>query len=205
MLTAISALGTATPSAFSGITVTPTGGATDPGFNFDASFQASTASLISVSSVTFTVAYTATSPVDEFFLSTDLFLTNPSVAGLGLITAAEALCLDGSFTSPLNPGLCSGAGLNTALASNITNANLNSTVTFDTGPVSTLGVIKQITLTSGLGGSASTDALNNGFAATVPESSTWTLAAIPLLMLGFVRRRARAAVEVRGRDSRTGA
>jgi len=184
-LTAITAFGTATPTSTDDINVHPTGGSLDPGFSFIAKFDAVSASLISASSVTFTVAYTGFAPVDDPFSNASLFLTDPTVGGLGLITAAEALCKNGSFTSLLDPLLCTGVGVNASLTSNITNANLNAVVIFSTPQVTELGVIKQITLTSGLNGTATAAALNNGYEATgVPEPS-YTIPGFLMMVCGF--------------------
>jgi hypothetical protein len=142
--------------------------------------------------VTFTVAYTGFAPANDPFTNTSLFLTNPSVSGLGAITAAEALCKNGSFTSPLNPLLCDSIVLNAGLTSNITNANLGAVVTFSLGQVTELGVIKQLTLTSGLNGSATVDKLNNGYEATaVPEPGSVGLMGCGLLLLVRYRKRFR--------------
>ena len=72
VLSAVSIGGTATPALFSDITVIPFGGSGNPGFTFDASFEASTASLISAASTTFTVAYTGTAPSDHPFVETTM-------------------------------------------------------------------------------------------------------------------------------------
>lgn len=64
---------------------------------------------------------------DDLFTQANLFISDGSVSGLGAITAAEALCEHGSFTSLLNPLLCSGIGVNAGLTSNITNVNLDAT------------------------------------------------------------------------------
>ena len=186
--------GMATPATADDITVHPTGGSSDPGFSFQAEFNAASP-LVQASSVSFTVAFTGLAPAGDPFLSTSLFLTNPSASGVGSVTALEAICENGSFTSPLSPVLCTGIGVNTGLTSNITNGNLNSTVTFDTGPVTELGIIKQLTLSSAVGGTATASALNNSFTAATPEPSTAAmLGGLALVLLGVRLTRLRRAV-----------
>lgn len=181
----------ASPGAESSILVIPGGTSTDPSFSFVGSFSASGAAA----SETLTILYTATAPVGSTFTGNSLSLTGASVTGLAAITASEALCLGGSFTSPTLPLVCSsGVTVNSTLTADITNGNLGATINYNFSPVTTLGVVKKITLTGALGGTASASALNNVLAATVPEPSTWimTLAGIVLLAMSRLRRANRA-------------
>ena len=198
-LTAVTALGTATPASTDSITVTPTGDSSDPAFSFSALFDAGTTSTLTVSSVTFTVAYTGFAPADDPFTQINLFLTNPQVTGLGLITPAEALCENGTSTLPLDPLGCGAVVVNSGLTSNIDNGNLDATISFSLAALTELGVIKQLTLTSGLGGTATADAVNNSLQATlVPEPSRMALLLAGMVALPVCRRR------FRGRQKKTG-
>ena len=92
--------------------------------------------------------------------------------------------------------------MNSGLLSDIANANLNATVTFDTGPVTQLGVIQQLTLNSGPGGSATASALNNGYTAAIPEPSTGGMfAGLGLVMLSLGLKRIHCSCQRRRRQA----
>jgi hypothetical protein len=189
VLTAIAGLGTATPTSLDNIMVVPGGTSTNPSFSFQAGYLASGL----LASETLTLAYTGFAPVNDPFNGASLSLSGASVSGLAAITGAEALCENGGFGDihlAIPPVCSSGVELNALLLSQITNANLGATIQFNFSPVTELGVIKQITLTGALGGSASATALNNGLsaAAAVPEPASFVLIGFGLLALGLCRR-----------------
>jgi hypothetical protein len=172
-----------TPASASAIMVVPGGTSLDPSFNFEAAYFVSGLA----SSETVTIGYTGTAPANSPFISDNLSLTGASVTGLGAITAAEALCLNGSFSAVTLPLICSsGVSANLSLLANITNANLNGTVAFNFNPVTTLGVVKQITLTGALGSTAGASSLNNQLAA-IPEPSSWLLCLLGAAFYGTLR------------------
>ena len=172
-----------TPASASAIMVVPGGTSLDPSFSFEAAYFVAGLD----SSETVTVAYTGTAPANSPFISNNLSLTGASVTGLGAITAAEALCLNGSFSAVTLPLICSsGASANLSLLANITNSNLNGTVAFNFNPVTTLGVVKQITLTGASGGTAGASSLNNAMTA-VPEPSSWLLWLLGAAFYGTLR------------------
>jgi hypothetical protein len=179
---ALSSLG-GTPTSVSAITVVPGGTSLDPSFSLQAAYFVSG----SASSETITIGYTGTAPANSPFISNNLSLTGASVTGLGAITAAEALCLNGSFSAVTLPLICSsGISANLGLLANITNANLNGTVAFDFTPVTTLGVVKQITLTGALASTAGASSLNNQLTA-IPEPSSWVLCLLGAAFYGTLR------------------
>jgi hypothetical protein len=158
-------------------------------FAFSGDFTAD--SLLSLMS--FTVGYTGTAPAATPFYSTALSLTDASTSGLGLITAAEAVCEGGSFTNPLAAVLVcpAGIGINLGLTDQITNANLGSTIVLPfTNQVTTFSVVKTLTLTGSVLGSASVGSINNDMEA-VPEPSMGFAAGVAGLGWAFLRRRSR--------------
>ena len=189
--------GTASPDSADDITVTPYNVVDGVGFSFSGNFL-STAGFLGASSVTFTVGFTGYAPEDASFTSVDLSLSSAGVSGLGAITGTEALCLGGSFTSPLTVGLCSGLAVNTGLLAQITNANLGANITTNFDDVKVLGVIKQVTLTSpALNSTASLTAVNNIYGIEInepapkatPEPATWGISAACLIIAAIARRR----------------
>jgi hypothetical protein len=192
VLTAVGVAGTATPTSLDNILVVPGGSSTNPSFSFQASYLASGLAA----SDTLTIAYTGMAPANDPFTEAILSLSGAGVSGGALITAAEALCENGGFGDihiAIPPICSSGVTVNAALLSEITNANLGATIQFNFAPVTELGVLKQITLTGALGGSASATALNNGFSASsVPEPGTLALCGCVLVAWG-VGGRARSA------------
>jgi len=189
-------VGDATPSSLNDITVHPTANGTGTGFNFDANFSAGTSLP---GTLALAIFYTGFAPADDPFTEGSLHLTDPNVTGLGALVAAKAFCLNGSFTDISLPICESGVGVNLDLRSNITNANLNATLTFGFEPVTELGVLDVLSLTGeGLGlGSASVGGLDNTLTSTpngpppppVPEPSSLLLLGSGLLSgAGFARR-----------------
>ena len=195
-LSAISTTGVALPTSLSDITVAPSGNSLNPGFSFEANYLASSSTDLASSTETFRVSFTGVAPGSDPFTSASMSLSNAQASSLGTITAAEALCMNGSFSGVNQPLDCSsGSGSNLSMTSQITDANLGATVTSSFSPVTQLGVVKQIELdTSMLGGSASASALNNSFSAQsspIPEPGTLALAfgALGLVLCGRRRRR----------------
>jgi len=182
-----------TPASASAIMVVPGGTSLDPSFSFQAAYLVSGLA----SSETVTVSYTGTAPANSPFISDNLSLTGATVTGLGAITAAEALCLNGSFSAVTLPLVCSsGVSVDLGLVASISNGNLGSTITFNFNPVTTLGVVKQITLTGALGSTAAASSLNNQLTA-IPEPSSLLLC---LLGAGFMGRCAGSAFDPRRRS-----
>ena len=169
VLSSVAGGGSATPTSADLITVSPGGDSSNATFSFQASYLAS--GLLAPE--TLTLGYTGVAPLSDPFTSAGLSLAGASVTGAAAITAAEALCENGSFTTITVPLVCSsGVALNTTLTSSISNANLGAQITVNFSPLTTLGVVKQITLTGALDSSASASGLNNVLTATSPEPSS---------------------------------
>lgn len=181
----VSAFG-GTPSSTNAITVVPTGGMNNPGFNFNANYSAS--GLLSVESVT--IVYELSVPNGQTLTSSSLSLTNPAITGLGTMVAGELLCLNGEFIADICTG---GVQVNVGTISGAL-GNLNAIVTLTLGdqPVTEMGVLKTLTLDGVVLGSASASGLNNSYtiaSSPTPEPSTMALLGTGLLGLVSLRKR----------------
>jgi hypothetical protein len=185
----VSAAGT--PGSVGQVTVFPTGGGPNPGLSFGADYDASGLATDSL-----TIIYAAMASPGSFFTGATLSLSNPSVSGLGLLTADELLCLNGTF-SPLE--VCSSGVTDkfTELSSVTGNLNVVETLALS-GDITEVGVLKTIDL-SGLTGSASASELNNSFTVTptrTPEPLSLALFGSGLVLLAQrLRRRIRHGEE----------
>ncbi len=180
----VSAFG-GTPNSTDAVTVVPTGGMNNPGFSFNASYNAS--GLLATDSLT--LVYELTVPNGQSLTAASLSLTNPAVSGLGTLVAGELLCLNGQFILDICTG---GVQVDVGtLSSALGNLNTVLTLTLGNQPVTELGVLKTISL-AGLGGSASASGLNNGYTIVgtqTPEPSSMVLMGSGLLGLASLRRR----------------
>jgi hypothetical protein len=177
-----------TPTAVSGITVTPGGDSLDPSFSFSGNFAVS--GLLGTED--FVVSYTATAPSADLFTEMSLSLSGATTTGAATINAEDAVCLGGSFSpvvSPLvAPLTCNGGvGLNLNLNSEINNTNLSQPFNLGFSAVSTLGVVKELSLVGALGGSAQVSAIENDLSADTPEPSTISQLVIAISFLVLVR------------------
>jgi hypothetical protein len=176
-------LGTATPALADSVLVLPNP-AGDSGFNFQAAFEASGA----LARESLSIGYTGTAPEGDPFGEARLSLNGASVTGAATITAALAVCQDGSFSGLAAPLTCSsGQAINPELAPQITNANLAATAALVFTPVTKLGVVVQIQLTGAAFGSAAASSFENDVPAS--ETGSWVMAAAGLAL--FVRRKLR--------------
>ena len=113
------------------------------------------------------------------------------MSGLGTLVVGELLCLNGQFILDICTG---GVQLDVGTLSNaLGNLNATLSVTLGNQPVTELGVLKTISLTGALGGSASASGLNNGYTIVtttpVPEPSSMVLIGSGLLSLAGLQRR----------------
>jgi len=189
-----SVLGTS-PSAASQITVNPFGGSTNPGFNFQANYSA--AGLGIAESVS--IAYTAHASAGGVFTGISLSTTGAATTGLGTIVADETFCTNGAFNPLLTVLGCPLGQIGTfAQLNSVANLNAGATISLlPYGPVTQVGVLKTITLTGALLGSAHADSLNNSFTATagdtsgVPEPTTMLLSGAGLIAVSLLGKRYR--------------
>ena len=183
-LNATQGLGTATPALADSVLVVPKP-AGDPGFDFQAGFDASGA----LAGESLSIGYTGTAPEGDPFSEARLSLHGASVTGAATISAALAVCQGGAFSGLSAPLLCSsGQAINPELAPQITNANLGATADLVFTPVTTLGVVIRIQLSGAEFGSATA----SGFESDVPapETSSWAMAGagLALVVCGKLRK-----------------
>lgn len=154
----------------------------DEGFQFSSGWAVRTQSDGSSSFQDSLISFTV-STVDHSFSLTDLSLSfNGDFTGTGSTGVIEHYCPGG----PLNG--CSGSGVR-----QVTNPPpaFEDHVVF-TSPVSTLGVSKDINVTSGTNGTARISQVFNNFSnSSVPEPGTYMLLGGGLLGLGLMRKRSK--------------
>jgi hypothetical protein len=168
----------ATPIAPTAVIVLPfEAGPDEPGLRFLVDVSASASEFLDVA-----IGYLVSAPS---LVRATLALEDTAVTGDGVVTAIEDLCFGGPFAG--GPLGCTGASSDTLIAFDVGD-DAELAVGLDFGPVAALGVVTDLGVDGGLGGSAALSAATNRF--LVPEPTTAVLLAAGALALALARRTA---------------
>ena len=171
------------------ITVTPTSGVNGPNLDFSANWAANSGLA---SSYTATLVFRAQSTAPLYLTGSNLATDVAHVGALGVATVAEVNCLGGLLGGG-SACLAGGVTANGVATSSLATTQLSAAITPFNFPVTMIDVIKNITLTGGIGSNASLGHITEGFttetqAQATPEPSTMILLSSAVIALACFRR-----------------
>jgi hypothetical protein len=169
------------------VTVTPDTTVGDPGLDFQLSGFTVNAGASNDLILGFTVFDTSGPNIEDASLN----IGNGVLSiGTGIVSVGEGVCVGGTFTG-LGGSCTAGNSPPNLLTLNVVNPNPPGS-NFDLkffGPVQTVAVSKDISITSGSDGVAALSDLRENFSEVVPEPASIVLLGSALLGLGLLRRR----------------
>jgi hypothetical protein len=166
----------ATPIANTAVTITPTGGTTNPGISISTVANATGGSLLEV-----IFTYKLSGPM---YIAANASLSGSTETGFGAVTGIENFCAGGAF-GPDGVTGCSGfnGGLLTLDGTQQTDNSTFSNVSF-------INVTDDFTFDSSGGGTASGGTFANSFT-VAPEPMSTALAGVGLMLLAVFSRRSK--------------
>lgn len=156
----------------SSITISPTGGTSDPGLDTAVVAAASAGNLLQV--------FFSYKLSGSIYTNALIGLSNSTSTGDGGVTGITDFCADGTF-GPSGVSGCSGTAGNLVTLAGSQNADSGSF-----SAVSFLAITDDLTLDGGISGTATGGRLSNRFSA-IPEPVTYLLAAAGLLFFAGLR------------------
>lgn len=167
----------ASPIDAANLTVSPLGGASDPGLTFSTNLT-STANAPLELVFTYQIA-------GAFYSGSAIGLSNSSETGDGAVTEIQNYCAGGAF----GPDGLSGCGGVTGSLLTLDGIQQSDQTSF--AGVSLVNVTNDFELDGGLGGTASGGTFTNQFAASAatPEPATWLFVGIGIFCIALAKRR----------------
>ena len=162
----------ATPISSGAVTLTPSGGAFDPGLSATVNTMANTGALLE-SLFTYKIA-------GSFYIGDSINLTNSSASMDGAVTGIQNFCAGGTF-GPSGVSGCTGVAGTLLTLTGMQNQDSTSF-----RPVTLLSVTDDFTLDGGATGSASGGMLANRFTA-VPEPAAFFVTGMGLALAAALR------------------